>query len=230
MLWIGAIKAQGHIDHLHDCLSHTLAAGPVHLLLGYRHLHPEPVPLPTPGRVHLPGPVGSHLPMLSGQFFTPGWVDPFPDHHKGMRGADCYCFFMDSKFCFHFVYATNLRAIRVALEASGAKASAPIDMANSSVTGAPPTITFTWSRNPAALSAAIVAPILFMVVVNSADIPIMLAPSWAASTNDSRVYIHAQIDDLKTSPFQHHRNQVLANIMQVALYGADSDFSCCFAL
>ena len=37
--------------------------------------------------------------------------------------------------------------------------------------------------------------------------------------------IHAEIDDLETGAFQHHPHQVLSDIMQITLDGADDDLA-----
>jgi hypothetical protein len=62
----------------------------------------------------------------------------------------------------------KFRAMSTALAASGAKASAPIWVANAPVTGAPPIITLTESLSPEIDKASIVALILLIVVVSMA--------------------------------------------------------------
>src|SRR5438132_1115143 len=62
-------------------------------------------------------------------------------------------------------------AIRTAVDASAAYPSAPTASAYSCVTGAPPTITITWSRIPAFSSALIFALNIGIVVVRKAEKP-----------------------------------------------------------
>jgi hypothetical protein len=40
-----------------------------------------------------------------------------------------------------------------------------------------------------------------------------------------RFHVGTQTDDLEPSPFQHHCNQVLADVVQVPGYGADDDLA-----
>ena len=83
-------------------------------------------------------------------------------------------------------HPTSSVANEAARLASAAKPSAPICLAYSSVTGAPPTITLTLARSPASSSASITDFIDGIVVVNSADRPIMSGLcSRAALTKES---------------------------------------------
>ena len=73
-----------------------------------------------------------------------------------------------------------------AAEASAAYPSAPTTSAYSWVTGAPPTMTMTWSRRPAFCSALMLALNIGMVVVRNAENPTMSGLcSLIASTNFS---------------------------------------------
>ena len=60
-----------------------------------------------------------------------------------------------------------------AAEASAAYPSAPTTSAYSWVTGAPPTMTITWSRSPDFCSALMLALNIGMVVVRNAENPTM---------------------------------------------------------
>ena len=73
-----------------------------------------------------------------------------------------------------------------AADASDAYPSAPTTSAYSWVTGAPPTMTMTWSRSPALFSALMFALNIGIVVVRNAEKPTMSGLcSWIAATNFS---------------------------------------------
>ena len=63
-----------------------------------------------------------------------------------------------------------------------------------------------------------------MVVVISAEMPTM----WAACSSHRGHellgrHVAAQVDHLEAGALEHHRHQVLADVVQVALGGADHD-------
>ena len=67
---------------------------------------------------------------------------------------------------------------------------------------------------------------LGMVVVSNADMPMVLGLcSMTALTNFSGGDVGAEIVDLEAGALEHHGDEVLADVVQVALDGADDNFA-----
>ena len=96
----------------------------------------------------------------------------------------------------------------------------PTSAANSGVTGAPPMTTF--APEPVALTASTAALMRGIVVVSSADMPTMSGSCFAtASANARGRDVHAEVDDLDVGALPHHPDEVLADVVEVALDRAD---------
>ncbi len=65
-----------------------------------------------------------------------------------------------------------------------------------------------------------------MVVVSSADMPTICGLcSWTAVDELFGGHVGAQVDNLEPGALQHHGDEVLANVVQVTLDGADDDLA-----
>ena len=63
-----------------------------------------------------------------------------------------------------------------------------------------------------------------MVVVMSAEMPTICAPcSSTAATNFSGATSRPRLCTLKPAPFEHHGDEVLADVVEIALRRADDD-------
>ena len=65
-----------------------------------------------------------------------------------------------------------------------------------------------------------------IVVVSSADMPRMSGLcSSSAARNDVGVGVDAEVEHLEAGALEHHRDEVLADVVDVALHGADHDLA-----
>ena len=121
---------------------------------------------------------------------------------------------------------TSDLAVSAATAASRQYASAPIAAPNSSFSGAPPTSTMYVSRRPFSASVSMTTFMYGIVVVSSADMPRM-SGLWSFEGGEELVDVgvDAEVDDLEAGALEHHRHQVLADVVDVALDGADHDLA-----
>src|SRR6185437_9970697 len=98
----------------------------------------------------------------------------------------------------HVLRSMRLRARATELTASLAYPSAPISAAQARVTGAPPTMTLTWDRNPTLSNASITVFWLRMVVVSKAETPTMSA--WTSRA------LAAKVSPATSTPRSNTRN------------------------
>ena len=102
--------------------------------------------------------------------------------------------------------------------ASAAYPSAPTTSAYSWVTGAPPTMTMTWSRSPDFCSALMFALNIGIVVVRNAEKPDDVRLVLLDRLDELlRRDLHAQVDDLEAGALEHDVDQVLADVVHVTL-------------
>ena len=82
----------------------------------------------------------------------------------------------------------------------------------------------TWSRKPASRSASTVACILGIVVVKQGRHGNDIGLVFGGSLDESlRLDVDAEVDHLEPRTLQHHRHQILADVVDVALDRADHD-------
>ena len=84
----------------------------------------------------------------------------------------------------------------------------------------------TWSRRPAFCSALMFALNIGMVVVRNAEKPTMSGLcSSIAATNFSGRDLDAEVDDLEAGALEHDVDEVLADVVDVALDGAHEELA-----
>ena len=131
-----------------------------------------------------------------------------------------------SLFTRHFSLVTSFFASVTAPIASSLKPSAPISSAQLLVTGAPPTITLTFGRRPKSSSASMTVFCPTIVVVSSAETPTISALTSRAFCGEFlERHIDAEIVDLEPAGREHRGDEVLANLVDVALHRAQHDLA-----
>src|SRR5450631_3037632 len=78
---------------------------------------------------------------------------------------------------------------------------------------------------PRSFSVSLTTFMYGIVVVNSAEMPRMSGLCLASASRYFHRIVDAEIDDLESGALEHHRYQVLADVVNVALDGADDDLA-----